>query len=131
MRLVWEASQTAFRDGVWFVEHIGTAPSPRKVTEEDAVTIAHICRQLDGIPLALELAAPLTRSLSLAGIAAQLHDRMTILTNSYRTAIPRHHTMHSALIWSYPACICRTEASCPAIGFRRTAVGFWAGTGIF
>ncbi|MFN8470093.1 MAG: helix-turn-helix domain-containing protein [Caldilineaceae bacterium] len=84
-----------------FVERIGTAPSPRKVTEEDAVTIAHICHQLDGIPLALELAAPLTRGLSLAQIAAQLRDQMTILTNSYRTAIPRHQTMHSALIWSY------------------------------
>ena len=56
---------------------------------------------MDGIPLALELAAPLTRSMPLSEIAAQLHNQMAMLTNSYRTAIPRHQTMHSALVWSY------------------------------
>lgn len=66
-----------------------------------AATIGEICRRLDGIPLALELAAPLTQSMSLAEIANQLQHQMAILTNTYRTAIPRHQTMHSALIWSY------------------------------
>ncbi|MDZ4717391.1 MAG: hypothetical protein SH847_02900, partial [Roseiflexaceae bacterium] len=62
---------------------------------------AQICRQLDGIPLALELAAPLAQSMPLAEIARQLQNQMAILTNTYRTAIPRHQTMHSALVWSY------------------------------
>ena len=65
------------------------------------VAIAQICRQLDGIPLALELAAPLAQSLALPEIARQLQDHLAILTNAYRTAIPRHQTMHSALVWSY------------------------------
>lgn len=84
-----------------FVERMGSAPSLHRTSEEDAAAIAFICRQLDGIPLALELAAPLARGITLAEIAAQLHDQMALLTNSYRTAIPRHQTMHAALVWSY------------------------------
>lgn len=78
------------------------ATQPRfQLADAEIVTLAHICRRLDGIPLALELAAPLTRSLSLAEIASQLDNQMALLTNGYRTAIPRHQTMHSALVWSY------------------------------
>ena len=84
-----------------FVERIGAGTGRQQAYREDAATIAQICRQLDGIPLALELAAPLTRSMPLIEIAAQLDNQMAILTNTYRTAIPRHETMHSALVWSY------------------------------
>jgi non-specific serine/threonine protein kinase len=84
-----------------FVERIGIAPSIHKTREEDAVAIAQICRQLDGIPLALELAAPLAHNMTFTEIAAQLHNQMAILTNNYRTAIPRHQTMYSALVWGY------------------------------
>ncbi|MEP7189780.1 MAG: AAA family ATPase, partial [Roseiflexaceae bacterium] len=78
-----------------------TAAPADRIDSADAAAIAQICLQLDGIPLALELAAPLTQSMMLAEIAAQLQNQMTILTNNYRTAIPRHQTMHSALVWSY------------------------------
>lgn len=84
-----------------FVERMQGSTPGAKVPETELATVAHICRQLDGIPLALELAAPLTRSHSLTEIAHQLDNQMALLTNSYRTAIPRHQTMHSALIWSY------------------------------
>jgi predicted ATPase len=84
-----------------FVGRMGVAPSLHKAQKADMVAIATICRQLDGIPLALELAAPLTRHMTFTEIAAQLHDQMAILTNSYRTDIPRHQTMHGALIWGY------------------------------
>jgi predicted ATPase len=84
-----------------FVERMHATPALPKVQSAEIATLAHICRQLDGIPLALELAAPLTRSLSLAEIATQLDNQMALLTNGYRTAIPRHQTMHSALVWSY------------------------------
>lgn len=78
------------------------ATQPRfQLADAEIATLAHICRRLDGIPLALELAAPLTHSLSLAEIASQLDNQMALLTNGYRTAIPRHQTMHSALVWSY------------------------------
>jgi predicted ATPase/transcriptional regulator with XRE-family HTH domain len=84
-----------------FVERIGDNHAVQQAYLEHAVTIAYICRQLDGIPLAIELAAPLARSIPLGEIAAQLHNQMAILTNTYRNAIPRHQTMHSALAWSY------------------------------
>ena len=78
------------------------ATQPRfQLADAEIATLGHICRRLDGIPLAIELAAPLTRSLSLAEIASQLDNQMALLTNGYRTAIPRHQTMHSALVWSY------------------------------
>ncbi len=77
-----------------------SAPSDQ-IDSTDAATIAQICRQLDGIPLALELAAPLSHHTALSEIAAQLQNQMEVLTNSYRTAIPRHQTMQSALVWSY------------------------------
>jgi non-specific serine/threonine protein kinase len=84
-----------------FVARMHTSLLPRHATPHEASAIAQICRQLDGIPLALELAAPLTQSMPLAEIASQLQHQMSILTNTYRTAIPRHQTMHSALVWSY------------------------------
>jgi predicted ATPase/DNA-binding SARP family transcriptional activator len=77
-----------------------TAPIDQ-IDSTDAVAIAQICRQLDGIPLALELAAPLSHNTPLSEIAAQLENQMEVLTNRYRTAVPRHQTMHSALVWSY------------------------------
>jgi predicted ATPase/DNA-binding SARP family transcriptional activator len=72
-----------------------------QIDSTDAAAIAQICRQLDGIPLALELAAPLSHNTPLSEIAAQLRNQIEVLTSSYRTAVPRHQTMHSALVWSY------------------------------
>jgi predicted ATPase/DNA-binding SARP family transcriptional activator len=77
-----------------------TAPI-EQIGSTDAAAIAQICRQLDGIPLALELAAPLSHNAALGEIAAQLENQMEVLTNTYRTAVPRHQTIHSALVWSY------------------------------
>jgi predicted ATPase len=84
-----------------FVERMGAAQPALEAQWRDVAAIAHICRQLDGIPLALELAAPLARTMTLPEIAGQLHDQMAILRSSYRTTIPRHQTMQSALAWSY------------------------------
>jgi len=84
-----------------FVARMRASPSMLNGQDAEIAALAQICRQLDGIPLALELAAPLTHSLSLAEIATQLDNQMALLTNNARTAIPRHQTMHSALMWSY------------------------------
>jgi len=84
-----------------FVERTGLAKPMQEAQWRDVAAIAHICRQLDGIPLALELAAPLARTMTLSEIAGQLHDQMAILRSSYRTAISRHQTMQGALAWSY------------------------------
>ena len=64
-------------------------------------TIARICDQLDRMPLALELAAARTRSLSLDEIVERVEDRFALLTGGDRTAAPRHQTLRSVVDWSY------------------------------
>ena len=63
--------------------------------------IAEVCARLDGIPLAIELAAVRTRVLSVEEIARRLLDRFGLLTEGNRTAIPRHQTLRATLDWSY------------------------------
>ena len=67
----------------------------------NATMIAQICRRLDGIALALELAAARVNVLSIKGIAENLERRMRLLTSGYRTAPPRQKTMRAAIEWSY------------------------------
>jgi predicted ATPase len=62
---------------------------------------AAICRRLDGIPLAIELAAARVAGLGLEGLAARLDDRFKLLTGGHRTALPRHQTLRATLDWSY------------------------------
>jgi predicted ATPase len=60
-----------------------------------------VCRRLDGIPLAIELAAARTTTLGVDGLAARLDDRFRLLTGGHRTALPRHQTLRATLDWSY------------------------------
>ena len=71
------------------------------MTTERAPAVAELCRSLDGIPLALELAAARLDSLSLEEINKRLHDRFRLLTGGLRTADPRHRTLRATLDWSY------------------------------
>jgi predicted ATPase/DNA-binding winged helix-turn-helix (wHTH) protein len=66
-----------------------------------ARVIASICRQLDGIPLAIELAAARAATLGVEGLVAGLEDRFHLLTGGRRTALPRHQTLQAMLDWSY------------------------------
>jgi predicted ATPase/DNA-binding SARP family transcriptional activator/Tfp pilus assembly protein PilF len=68
---------------------------------EDALAVARICQRLDGIPLALELAAARTMVLDLTQIAARLDDRFRLLTGGSRAALPRHRTLRALIDWSY------------------------------
>jgi non-specific serine/threonine protein kinase len=63
--------------------------------------VIRVCRQLDGIPLALELAAGLARTMTVGEIAAGLNEKRTLPASGYRTADPRHQTMRRALDWSH------------------------------
>lgn len=72
-----------------------------EITEENAAHVAFICRCLDGMPLALELAAARARLLSVREIAERLRDRFTLLTYSISSAATRHQTLRSTLDWSY------------------------------
>jgi predicted ATPase/DNA-binding winged helix-turn-helix (wHTH) protein len=68
---------------------------------ENLATIAAICRRLDGIPLAIDLAATRVATLGLQQVAAGLDDRLELLTGGRRTALPRHQTMRATLDWSH------------------------------
>ena len=71
------------------------------LTRENAAAVARICRDLDGIPLALELAAARIRSMSVAAIARHLTDRFALLKGGDQTALPRQQTLRAAIDWSY------------------------------
>ncbi|WP_189241685.1 AfsR/SARP family transcriptional regulator [Planobispora rosea] len=69
--------------------------------EAEAEAVVRICRELDGIPLAIELAAARLRSLTAGQIAARLDDRFRLLTGGSRTALPRHQTLRAVVEWSW------------------------------
>jgi predicted ATPase/class 3 adenylate cyclase len=71
------------------------------VTKDNAPAIAQICFRLDGIPLALELAAARVKMLSVDQISSRLDDRFRLLTGGARTALPRQQTLRAAIDWSY------------------------------
>src|SRR5262249_26314811 len=69
--------------------------------DESLATIAAICRRLDGIPLAIELAASRAATLGMREVASRLDDRFELLTGGHRTALPRHQTLRATLDVSY------------------------------
>jgi predicted ATPase/DNA-binding winged helix-turn-helix (wHTH) protein len=84
-----------------FVERVSESLSEFQLSEEDAPLIAEICRRLDGIALAIELAAGRVNAYGIAGTASLLDSRFSLLWRGRRTAIPRHQTLSAALGWSY------------------------------
>ncbi|WP_082973869.1 LuxR C-terminal-related transcriptional regulator [Mycobacterium sp. E740] len=87
------------------------------VTDDNAVIVTEICRRLDGMPLAIELAAARVRALSLDDIADSLHDRFRLLTGGARTAVRRQQTLRASVDWSH-ALLTEPER----VLFRRLAV---------
>ena len=71
------------------------------LTSENASAVAALCRRLDGIPLAIELAAARVRALTPSQILARLDDRFDLLSSGERTALPRHQTLRAAVDWSH------------------------------
>ena len=84
-----------------FVERARLQKPGFLLTERDAPAIAEICARLDGIPLALELAAARMRSLSIGEINARLSDRFKLLTGGSRVALERQQTLRALVSWSY------------------------------
>src|SRR5205807_501524 len=72
-----------------------------QMTDQNATAIADICHRLDGIPLAIELAAARVRAVSVETIAARLSDRFRLLTGGDATALPRQQTLRACIDWSY------------------------------
>jgi predicted ATPase/DNA-binding winged helix-turn-helix (wHTH) protein len=98
------------------------AADPRFVFDErTAPAVASICRRLDGIPLALEMAAGRVPLLGVEGLATRLNERFRVLTAGKRTALPRHRTLQATLDWSFGLLSPREQAV-----FRR--LGVFAGS---
>lgn len=84
-----------------FLDRASAAQPAFKVTSTNAKAVAEICHRLDGIPLALELAAARVRALSVENIAGRLSNRFHLLTGGDRTALPRQQTLRASIDWSY------------------------------
>jgi predicted ATPase/class 3 adenylate cyclase len=84
-----------------FVERAASALGRFSLTDDSAPIVAEICRRLDGIPLAVELAAPRLKVLKPDALLARLNDQLNLLTAGSRTAAPRQQTLRAAIEWSY------------------------------
>jgi predicted ATPase/class 3 adenylate cyclase len=83
-----------------FVDRAGSADSTFELSEEDAERVEHLCRRLDGMPLAIELAAARVRMFSPEELADRLDQRFRLLTGG-RASVERHQTLRAAIDWSY------------------------------
>lgn len=100
-----------------FVERAQAAVPGFALTATNAPAVVALCRQLDGLPLALELAAARLRSLAVSQILRRLEHSLSLLAHSNRTAVLRQQTMYAAIDWSY-----QLLDSSEAVLFRRLAV---------
>ena len=84
-----------------FVERAVAIQPDLALTQANAFAVTQICHRLDGLPLAIELAAARVKILTLEEIARRLDDRFHLLTKGSRTALPRHQTLRATIDWSY------------------------------
>jgi predicted ATPase len=129
---IWPVPSLGFRDGIrspaveLFVER-ARAVVPRFELGADADAVGEICRRLDGIPLAIELAAARIRAMSPGQVRDRLDERFRLLTGGSRRALERHQTLRHAVQWSFdlltPAeCVLLARCSVFAGGFSLEAV---------
>jgi predicted ATPase/DNA-binding CsgD family transcriptional regulator len=84
-----------------FTERAAAASGTFELTGTNQAAVAHLCRRLDGLPLAIELAAVRTRVLTVQQILDRLADRFSLLTGGSRAALPRHQTLRTTIEWSH------------------------------
>ncbi len=87
--------------GALLTARVGSAVPGFKLTAENATAVCEICRRLDGIPLAIELAAARVPLLGIEGVRAKLDERFRMLTAGSRVVLRRHQTLRAALEWSH------------------------------
>ncbi|WP_051939837.1 LuxR C-terminal-related transcriptional regulator [Phaeacidiphilus oryzae] len=101
----WPGDLARLGDAVrLFAERAAAVVPGFAVTAENRGQVLRLCRRLDGIPLAIELATVRLRALPLEELAARLEDRFRLLTGGRRTALPRHQTLRTAIGWSHELC---------------------------
>lgn len=84
-----------------FVQRAMAVSDSFAISDGDAPILRDLCRRLDGMPLAIELAAARVDALGVHGLAARLDDSLQLLTRGRRTAVPRHRTLRAMLDWSF------------------------------
>jgi predicted ATPase/class 3 adenylate cyclase/DNA-binding CsgD family transcriptional regulator len=99
----WRVPSLSLRDEAieLFTDRARHARPDFTLTDDNAATVGEICARLDGLPLAIELAAARVRALSLAEILDSLHDRFRLLTGGSRTAVRRQQTLRASVDWSH------------------------------
>jgi predicted ATPase/DNA-binding winged helix-turn-helix (wHTH) protein len=100
-----------------FVERVTSSLDRFELSDTEAPVVADICRRLDGVALAIELAAGRVEVFGVRGLAARLQDRARLLTYGRRTALPRHQTLTATLDWSYDVL-----SECEQAALRRLSV---------
>jgi predicted ATPase/DNA-binding CsgD family transcriptional regulator len=105
-----------------FVDRCALYQPAFALTDENAADVVRICRRLDGVPLALELAAARVRVLSVPQVAERLEDRFRLLTGGGRTALARQQTLRASIDWSYDLL---TETERVLLGRLSTFVRGW------
>ncbi|HEY2475947.1 MAG TPA: helix-turn-helix domain-containing protein, partial [Candidatus Cybelea sp.] len=113
-----------------FVDRATDADTGFALTDDGAPTVAEICRRLDGIPLAIELAAARVKVLSLPNLAQRLNDRFTILTRGSRNALPRQKTLTALIDWSYDLLTAQEQLLFARLGIFSGSFGFDAVTAV-
>jgi predicted ATPase/class 3 adenylate cyclase/DNA-binding CsgD family transcriptional regulator len=115
----WRVPSLSLRDEAieLFTDRARHARTDFTLTDDNAATVGEICARLDGVPLAIELAAARVRALSLSEIVDSLHDRFRLLTGGARTAVRRQQTLRASVDWSH-ALLTQPER----VLFRRLAV---------
>jgi predicted ATPase/DNA-binding winged helix-turn-helix (wHTH) protein len=116
------AQALAFPAVQLFVERAAASHDTFELTDADAPFVADLCNRLDGMPVAIEIAAGRVNSFGVAELASRLDDRLRLLMRGRRTALTRHQTLHATLEWSYQL-LSETE--------RRTLRGLAMFAGIF
>jgi predicted ATPase/DNA-binding SARP family transcriptional activator len=99
---IWPVPPLAADDAIrLFLARTRSAGAAIELADDHNGIIAEICSRLDGLPLAIELAAARTRAFPIEQIAARLNDRFRLLTGGSRTALPRQQTLRAVVDWSY------------------------------
>jgi predicted ATPase/DNA-binding CsgD family transcriptional regulator len=101
--LTWRVPSLSLADEAidLFTDRARRARPDFTVSDDNAVLVTEICQRLDGMPLAIELAAARVRALTLVQIGASLHDRFRLLTGGARTAVRRQQTLRASVDWSH------------------------------
>ncbi len=100
--VIWPVPPLGIDDAaVLFVTRASAGGATLQHTPDERAIVEEICTRLDGLPLAIELAAARTRAFPVRQLASRLHDRFRLLTGGSRTALPRQQTLRAVVDWSY------------------------------